>query len=317
MIVPNSGQWTWPRILLVFTVALLVVLTIWQTSIHFISGDVSLSVDAGPSDDELWPAPVDLRLSSSSSPTTDGAAAAADEERWLILYASDGRNVQRQQMIRATALRNECKLPSYRRFLNGKVEDYWHPVLKAENATYGDLIVLEDVPEDAHTANTVKTAEFFVYFADRLETEYSNVKWVTKVDTDTLFDAEILCREYLEQYQGEPVGPILIGSPYGPTDERPYPYASGRAYTLSAELIKLLAKQFQESRIDDVPEDILVARLAHEGNIDFEFIELDFQRTFDIGTEEFKNDTILIHNLKDDNDYLDFAKRKRDIKQRR
>ncbi|KAF1990571.1 glycosyltransferase family 31 protein [Aulographum hederae CBS 113979] len=82
---------------------------------------------------------------------------------WLIAVMSAAHLQQRRNIIRATwqSMYADPTRFTTRFVLAEPSAKEWWMLLKAENETYGDLIVLEGLEESAHVANTIKTIEFF------------------------------------------------------------------------------------------------------------------------------------------------------------
>ena len=103
---------------------------------------------------------------------------------WLIATISPAHSQQRRNIIRATwqSLYDDPAITT--RFVISDPGELWMPLIRHENATYGDLIILSHLEETAHIANTIKTVELFRYLVE------SGFHWdfVSKLDDDSFLD---------------------------------------------------------------------------------------------------------------------------------
>jgi hypothetical protein len=67
-------------------------------------------------------------------------------------------------IIRLTWQRLYKDVPITTRFVLANPGPVWGPLIEAENATYGDIIVLRHLEESSEVANSVKAMEFFKWF---------------------------------------------------------------------------------------------------------------------------------------------------------
>jgi beta-1,3-galactosyltransferase 1 len=185
-------------------------------------------------------------------------------------------------------------------------------LIQHENATYGDLIMLSHLEESAHVANTVKSIEFLSYLA----TCGSSWRYVSKLDDDSFLHVLSFYREFLHpQLDSQYTNRTMIGrhmKHWNPDFE----YPGGQFYTLSWELVLVLARLYSMNPITDEHEDVLNGILLHEAGEWFEFIALDNSKAFDYdeGNEDVwawshrvVKGAINPHKLKDDDTYLKVA----------
>jgi beta-1,3-galactosyltransferase 1 len=198
------------------------------------------------------------------------------------------------------------------RFFLADAGELWMPLIQHENATYGDLIVLPHLEESAQVATTIKQFEFFKYLAEH----GSSWEFVSKLDDDSFVDAQAFYREFLLPQLAKPNRErVIIGRRM--THSNPeYVYAGGQFFTLSWEMVTLIARLYTSNPIKDEIDDVLLGRLLYEADEWFEFIELDNQRAFDYDEEgsdvwawshKVMEGAINPHRLKDDETYLRVA----------
>jgi hypothetical protein len=186
------------------------------------------------------------------------------------------------------------------------------PLIQHENATHGDLIMLPQLEESAHVANTIKMVELLKHLADR----GSFWKFISKLDDDSFLDVHTFYHTFIiprlhKQYHNR----TLIGrhmDHWTPDFE----YPGGQFYTFSWDLAMVLARLHDLNPITDEHEDVLIGRLLHEAGEWFEFVTLDNQQAFDYDEEnedpwawshKVMEGAINPHRLKDDETYLKVA----------
>jgi hypothetical protein len=200
------------------------------------------------------------------------------------------------------------------RFFLSDPGEVWMPLIQHENDTYGDLIVLPHLPETAQVATTIKQFEFFKYLAE----SGSSWDFVSKLDDDSFVDARAFYQEFLlprvpsSKQNGER---IVIGRHM--THSNPeYVYAGGQFFAISWEMVTLVARLYTLNPIKDEIDDVLLGRLLFEAGEDFEFINLNNQKAFDLDEEnsdawawshKVMEGAINPHRLKDDETYLRVA----------
>ena len=150
----------------------------------------------------------------------------------------------------------------------------WQAIIDAENNTYGDIIQLTHLEENGQVANSIKTQEFFKYLVQT----YGQIPWkfVSKIDDDSFLDAKAFYRKFLRSRLAK------NRTIFGRTLTQPeFSYPGGQFYTLTSDMVSLLAKLHTENPISDAPEDLLVGRLLHEANEDWTLVDLPSSIAFD------------------------------------
>jgi beta-1,3-galactosyltransferase 1 len=198
------------------------------------------------------------------------------------------------------------------RFFISDPGELWMPLIRHENETYGDLIMLPGLEESAQVATTIKQFEFFKYLAEH----GSSWDFVSKLDDDSFLDAQSFYRTFLlPRLATLNHDRIIIGRLMTHSDPE-YIYAGGQFFTLSWEMVTLVARLYTLNPIKDEIDDVLLGRLLYEANERFEFITLDNQRAFDYEEEnddvsawshKVMEGAINPHRLKDDETYLRIA----------
>jgi len=231
---------------------------------------------------------------------------------WLIATISPAHSQLRRNIIRATwqtYFRNPAVTT---KFVISNPEDLWMPLIQHENATYGDLILMADLEESAHIANTVKTLKFFTYLAAQGPSHY---KFVSKLDDDSFLDVRAFYEEFINPRLETPNNGTVIGRELTHPDPE-YPYPGGQFYTVSWNMLLTLVRLYTTNPIDDEHEDVLVGRLLYEASVPFELVTLSHQRAFDLdennwnewdGWHSVMEGSINPHQIKDDEVYLRVA----------
>ena len=243
---------------------------------------------------------------------------------WLLATISAYFSQRRRNIIRATWQTLYANPAFDTRFVIAQPSPLWQPLIKHENDTYGDLIVLEALEESAHIANTIKSVEFFKHLVAGSKAPGAETPWkfVSKIDDDSFLDAERFYQKFLlprmDQQHAADTNEILIARRLTRSD-RNFSTPGGQFYTLSWDLVRLVAETHARDPISDLPEDVLVGRLLYDAEARFDFVELDDSQAFDV-TDDFKRlgkgneelgpmDAAAInpHKMKDDENYLRVA----------
>lgn len=266
------------------------------------------------------------------------------EPTWLIATISAYSSQRRRNIIRAT-WQSLYPNPAFStRFVIAKPSALWHPLIKHENDTYGDLIILEHLEESAKIANTIKSVEFLKHVA-AAPTAETPWEFVSKIDDDSFLSAERFYREFilprLPSHRKTAAAPDDHNNNHNDDDnhddtdnnnnngtliarrllrpDRPFSTPGGQFYTLSINLVRLIASTHHKTPISDLPEDVLVGKLLYDANAQFEFVELDDERAFDVSDElgrlskekvdlgPMDGRALNPHKMKDDEMYLRVA----------
>jgi hypothetical protein len=210
---------------------------------------------------------------------------------WLIATVSPAHGIQRRSIVRNTWQRlykNDSIIVT--RFVVANPGPLWLPVLQAENATFGDIIMLDHLDESANTANTIKSIEFLKY----LTTKTQKYAFVTKLDDDSFLDSKTFYEEYLHPRIIAPLPqktdpPSILSSPMNRTiiartlHRGKYSYPGGQFYTMTWDLVGLLTKLHNDNPVTDEHEDVLIGRLLFEAGEEWEHVDLPNPISFDYG----------------------------------
>ncbi|KAK4130526.1 glycosyltransferase family 31 protein [Trichocladium antarcticum] len=113
-----------------------------------------------------------------------------DRQRpWLGAVICSAWDVKRRMLIRYTWMKMFAGVPMDQRFVISNPGRAWTDVIRQENRTFGDMIVLDHLPEDDFTANTVKTIEFYRWLVEKSPRKY---EFVSKMDTDLFVNARAM-----------------------------------------------------------------------------------------------------------------------------
>jgi Galactosyltransferase len=170
-------------------------------------------------------------------------------------------------------------------FVLGNPGTLWKTVILAENEIFHDLIILDNVPENSRTANTVKTIEFLKWLV------MLNNSWtfVSKIDDDSFLNARAFWDQYLLPLKSDVESAsmnIIIGrnvSNFGSN------YPGGQFYTMSWNIALTLAALQTHLSITDTDEDLLIERLLSAGGVNWNFITLPSSMAFDFDQDDAMN----------------------------
>jgi hypothetical protein len=203
-------------------------------------------------------------------------------KRWFIGTVSPASGMFRRHLIRETWQRLYKTHDIFTtRFILSNPGDTWRPMIERENATYGDLIVLDHLPETAEVANSNKSIEYIKYLVD------NNMKYdfVSKLDDDSFLDAYTFYTQYLKPIKSE--SPRTIFGRKTRETIYDFRYPGGQFYTISWDLVEILARLHKEKPPPrNKYEDVLIGKLLSEAKEDWTFTELSNREAFDF---EFEN----------------------------
>ena len=258
---------------------------------------------------------------------------------WLLATVSAYFSQRRRNIIRAT-WQTLYRNPAFdTRFIIAKPSPLWQPLIKHENDTYGDLIILEDLEESASIANTIKSIEFLKHLVSNSDeasgAAHTPPPWefISKIDDDSFLSASRFYQEFLlprlhRQQQRDDDDDIDHNPNKNGTliarrlvrSARPFDTPGGQFYTLSWDLVRLLASTHAQNPRSDLAEDVLIGRLLYDANARFDFVELDDTRAFDVsddGLGRLSKENVDLgpmdgqalnpHKMKDDEMYLRVA----------
>lgn len=151
------------------------------------------------------------------------------------------------------------------------------------------MIVLKHLNETNETANTIKTVEFLKHLIASSKAKEVEPSWkfVSKIDDDSFLSAEQFYQEFLlprlniKQRQPATVTGTLIARPLVRSD-RNFTLPGGQFYTLSWDLVQIVAEAHHKNPISNVTEDRLSGELLYEAGARFDFVELNDCRAFDV-----------------------------------
>ena len=181
---------------------------------------------------------------------------------WLIVTVSPVFSLQRRSIIRGTwqtLYRYHSSITT--RFVIAKPDEHWAPFVAQENATYGDLIVLPHLEESAGIANAIKSVEFFKYLTQQ------NQRWqfICKLDDDSFINVPAFYSDFLAPLINNAGGSNNLRTIIARELEKDgFKYPGGQFYTMTWDLVELLAKLHRQKPISNEHEDVLVGRLLHE-----------------------------------------------------
>ncbi|KAG8533881.1 uncharacterized protein KY384_001622 [Bacidia gigantensis] len=247
-----------------------------------------------------------------------------DHPSWLIWTSSAAPLRLRREVIRSTwQSYYHPTTPFTSRFVISTPSDEWLPVIKQENDTYGDIIIISNSnhnENDKEFARTLKPFDMLVYLRDL------GRKWdfVTKVDDDTFVVANKARDDFLVPHRDAKRTVITRVIQYA----RPHVFPSGQFYTLTWDLVELLANLYQTTTRDLFAEmsgggaygrkkrelgkrheDFMIANLMVEAKEPFEYVELSAAQSFDVidvkgGFTAVTNQAVNVHRMKSDEEYL-------------
>ncbi|CAP64495.1 uncharacterized protein PODANS_5_7825 [Podospora anserina S mat+] len=255
---------------------------------------------------------------------------------WLGAVICSAWDIKRRMLIRYTWMKMFKDVPMDQRFVISNPGPDWRAVIQQENATFGDMIVLDHLHEDDFTANTVKTVEFYRWLSDKSPVKY---EFVSKMDTDlwvnarAYWDRQLLPRlDVVKSADGNTVtgykanvNHTTIGQFYYDNYHRTA-FPHGAIYTVTWDIVNLLPK-LQDKHHIIAGEDVTMAWLLIKGHQKVTMAILTQEEKFEFdhkdtrpgertpwarkGTDVtsswhamYGSEILAIHQLKKDDDWL-------------
>lgn len=224
----------------------------------------------------------------SSAAGDSGEGVGRIQAPWLAAVISPAHDIDRRMMIRSTWMQMYADVPFDARFVVSNPGPKWMEAVRFENRTYGDMIVLDSIPEDRSTANSIKTLEFYKW----LLKSGHHYEYVSKIDTDLWFNARGFWDRYIEPrltnsttssssipsmkatVERTAIGQLYYSRPY----HRAFPH--GSMYTHTWDLVALLVKLHEQNPVV-MGEDQLVTKLLHDAGEHANLVNMNTTEKFD------------------------------------
>ncbi|KAK4943723.1 hypothetical protein LTR10_016820 [Elasticomyces elasticus] len=221
---------------------------------------------------------------------------------------------RRRNIIRATWQSMYNNEAFTMRFVISNPGEKWAGLVRHENDTYHDIIMLPNLKETAHVANTVKTMEFFTQLVAATSLSGQTWNYVSKIDDDSFLDTTAFYRDFI--LPRPHANATIIARDMSRFSSKAYSYPGGQFYTLTWDLVVTLAQLYAQNTINNEAEDVLVGRLLYEGGQPWDLVKLDNDRAFDYDksisdtskwAHKVTPDSVNPHKMKTDEMYLDVA----------
>ena len=216
------------------------------------------------------------------------SSSSASQPPWLLITSAASDDFQRRLMVRWTwvSLFKSSGLFDHI-FAVSSNDTSLIPLLKAENDTFGDIMLI-DIQDTAWTANRIKPFEFF----RKVTTEGwkgRTYDFVSKVDSDSFVDPVRTWNKYLGwrmSATGIEKDRLMLSMPHEHFCKCPSP--QGGFYTLSWDLAKIIGRLYGEMEHPENigQEDCMVGRFPTDAGEEYEFQAMDHDESFDVVGEE-------------------------------
>ncbi|RYE13463.1 MAG: hypothetical protein EOP45_21150, partial [Sphingobacteriaceae bacterium] len=228
-------------------------------------------------------------------------------DKLLIGINVGGGEFQRRSLIRTHQIDKYKEYNITWRFFIGRVSGDIKESVKTENDTYGDIVVLDHVPDLVDESRTIKLFEFFRY----VEAYYPVYKYVAKMDTDCFLNIPVLLKDFFtKEAQDLELGIMaLFVTGLGRLE-----WAQGGFEAYSYKLMILINRIYERIHRTVYEEDFQIGWYLNDAEVNFTKVSLTPSRAYDFmygNREIFKyndrdihNDTVRIHELKKEEDYI-------------
>ena len=215
----------------------------------------------------------------------------------LIGIFTSSRDFQRRHLLRTQQIEPYKSSKVTFRFILGIPPLTYRQSLVYENITYGDLIILENVPDTYYAANSYKTFEYFKYVEQNLNT----FKYIGKMDTDTFLSIPDFLEECFNQTVQKTDLAIIGNWIHGGV----LPWAQGAFYVLSWKVSLIINRLYDTVARRTRHEDFQVALFLYDAKIDYNHVAINEDRSYDrILRWPIDYNAYRVHKIKDESTYL-------------
>jgi len=194
-------------------------------------------------------------------------------------------------LIRSTWMRLYRNVPYDTMFIIANPEPKWKESIIYENRTFGDIVILDKIPDDDVTAHTIKTFEFYKWLLG----SGRRYEFVTKLDADIWLNARGFYDRFLAPRISKWDGPAkatvkqtVIGELfYDKKSDLVYPHHS--MYTLTWDMVELLAR-LQDKFHLVTGEDMAISLLLLRDKQRPTFVNFRGREKFDFDEDDARGD---------------------------
>lgn len=209
---------------------------------------------------------------------------------WLAAVISGASEVERRKLIRETWWSTFKDVPFHGRFVVANPGTAWWDTIRTENQTHGDIFVLDHIPEDRITANSIKSLGMFRWL--RKTGRY--YPFVTKTDTDTFVNARAFFDKYLaprlsKDMRESTVNHTVIGQLLY-REPRDLTYPQGGFYTYTWDMVEKVTDLHDRYPIIG-DEDMIVAPILMSGRFTANMVNLPGNEFFDYDEHSARSPT--------------------------
>lgn len=204
---------------------------------------------------------------------------------WLLITSSASSDFQRRLLVRWTwvSLFHRSDIFDHI-FAVSSTDPVLLSLIKKENDTFGDILLLDDIEDTNWTANHIKPFEFFKRVTNKAW-KGRTYKFVSKVDQDSFIDPVRIWNKYLKGRTRDTEieeDRLMLSMSHEAFCECPAP--QGSFYTLSWDLAKLITRLYDgmEDRKDIEQEDCMVGKFPTQAGEQYEFVSMDEEESFDV-----------------------------------
>jgi hypothetical protein len=224
------------------------------------------------------------------------------DNKILVLVLTASMDIQRRQIMRAHQINPYKKYNLTFKFVLGNTPSEYRQIIKHENDTYGDLLILEDVPDTKDIARTIKLFETFKYIEEKLPV----YKYIAKIDTDCFVNIA----GFMNNYFNETVQEFELAAIGAIVRRGRLEWIQGGFMAYSYKLMLFINKMYSKVRRTVYEEDFQMGWYLNDAQVNYTKVEVkqghqayDFYYDF----QDVFNDTIRVHELKKERDYVNVA----------
>lgn len=226
------------------------------------------------------------------------------KHKFLMAVSTGTLDFQRRHLIRAYQIspyNNSYDITW--RFFMGPPSPYYLKALQAENATFGDIVVIPDLVESRDNSRAIKPMEILTYVEKHMEV----YKYVAKLDSDCF----LYIPAFYDQFFNQTVQDLDFGLIALYVRGR-FAWPQGAFEAFSWKLVRMLNKLYEFVPRTHWAEDLQMGWYLHDAHIHYTEVPLPEDRAYDFnvtwGVTDVAYNTVRVHEMKEEIDYIKIVK---------
>jgi hypothetical protein len=230
-------------------------------------------------------------------------------KKMLIGIPTGAYDFQRRALVRSYQIDPyKDKYDITFKFILGNPPLEYMPGLEYENKTYGDILILWDIPDDRQTGRTLKSPEFYKY----VEKHMPEYKYIGRMDTDCYAELDRFWAKYFNEtvqelefaYVAAYIRTIVPQWEAGFLNDWPH----GAFYVISWKMMLMFNRFWNLVPREIEYDDQMMGRYNYDTGLNCTDVKFETEETVEFsGNLNFNKKVIRVHELKYEMDYIRVA----------